>query len=608
MDVNKVYQLTDTYFLFLGETSAMVADPFKNVITCELDLSTNIVLRYENTITCNGAHICALSKDGLELYDLEDGVMKYLGFLDNPIAIGGVKRTFTDATFCTDMITFSDTTGNVVFLEYPSMKLICNVHLIDAPILFSKFDESKMMLYIIDSNNTFYAMELNNTSYLLKRKYVEEKLDTFVVAPITPTGLKITPTGCFVFVSGKVLIYIKDIPSLRLLDTKDDQEVKEAMCNGSTVLLATLKYVYYFDLNSDTCLDTFRIFPFGNPRVVMLANNPYPMAMSYIDKAIRQAKIPDINSKRRLSTIKQTQMKFKSVKMSKDTTIMKLALSATRDVYGIDSLGHVYHASLLKTKTPKPEPFGDVGNIVSGNLSCFLTANNLYGVFTSGTDVRVAHLKTHTHVITPFFADVDNKNYVTSICGCEENCSLIGVGTQNGEVYEVDCSRGRQVLVQKQESPILYTKYLGPILASISVKGVFEAGTEHKEIAEDPISFDYHNGVLLVVETKRITTYKIDNWDIESNWESDSCVITAKFSCDGEYVVVLTKDRIMYLKTKDLSVFNYLSNYSVQSMMKGYNTDVFQMDVSPNTPCQIVISFVGGNVMLIEPSDYTNWN
>ncbi|KAL7721801.1 hypothetical protein QTN25_001442 [Entamoeba marina] len=114
----------------------------------------------------------------------------------------------------------------------------------------------------------------------------------------------------------------------------------------------------------------------------------------------------------------------------------------------------------------------------------------------------------------------------------------------------------------------------------------------------------------MVVCKMNIKIYSLINWSLLGEWNSMSPIINAKYSCDGNFIIIAARDRCTVLKSHDLSVVLYLSTTTLLGVLKtqgNYQPNVINMDVSRVVPCQFALSFTGGSVMIIEPRNYLEW-
>ena len=202
------------------------------------------------------------------------------------------------------------------------------------------------------------------------------------------------------------------------------------------------------------------------------------------------------------------------------------------------------------------------------------------------------------------------------------------IGLQNGNILHIDLTNKSIYQLYKHESSILSIKYLNNHIFSLSSDGkllIVQLQHNHQNnqfsvipinsisMTEKPLSFEIYSDKLLIVESDKIRLFSLQNVLIPNtqqtelcSFESQSLLLKAQLSCDSKFIVCLTKERITICDSTNLSVCTFIVVRNLQREMKTTGS-VYDMDMSKYIPCQFVLSFIGGYIMLIEPVDYHLW-
>ena len=74
------------------------------------------------------------------------------------------------------------------------------------------------------------------------------------------------------------------------------------------------------------------------------------------------------------------------------------------------------------------------------------------------------------------------------------------------------------------------------------------------------------------------------------------------------FIVVATEERVSFLRAADMKEMTFIKIYNFYEKLKLPPTALMTtFALSPSVPCQFVLAFTGGQVILVEPKNYSDW-
>ncbi|EKE42230.1 hypothetical protein ENUP19_0061G0139 [Entamoeba nuttalli] len=600
-NITEIIPLSESNQLIIySNKRASVINISTTEITCNVDLSENTVLTSFHKTSQYQGNLCVVSMSGTEFYTCKEGVLEYIGMVPQGTECNGQVFTFTDCSMQENQVVFSTTDGSVLFFEYSTLDQQAIIPLIQNCIETIEYTQNNGMLYVIDTNGTFFSLEINKTLFTIKRCYAKEDLHSFIpIFDSKKVQLIPTPNGCLLLINGNVLEYIKDIPSLYLYTISDAQHA--CSINGKTYV-CTLNGLYVFTQCDNESIQSFKL---TSPTPAIKTLIQPPQVVIFTLDSVHLTQLPVVHSRQTINAHKQLPINYKLSRMSHEYTLINLVFGSGKSLYGIDSNGNIFYSPNINQQ--ETTLFGKINVYQPGYALSYILPNKLYGVFGMGESLEVAHLETHQHVTTAYLSsDKKPDECITCIDGNKIDQSVFAVGFYNGMVATINTEKVLFKTLYSHSHRVVTIKYIDNIIASLDEDGNFIMEDNQGKIANNPISFDVFGMMLLVVETNSVQLISLNDLSVVASWEISSNIIDAKFSCDGMHVVVVSKERIVILKSSDLGVLNYISVNSMLSTLK-LNAEVHCMTISKEVPCQFAVSLTGGYYILIEPKNYKEW-
>ncbi|BFU18971.1 hypothetical protein EHI8A_068070 [Entamoeba histolytica HM-1:IMSS-B] len=590
------------HYLFTVDNKIQIVDANKAVVTREIDLRNDTVLYTPHKVMYNEGRICFVSQNGIEFFSVYGGSFEFIGLINQAQLIDENNSPIyvTDVSLDKELITFSSNIGKVLLMDYPSLKMICQIPLTKTPLRCIKLSRNDSMLYGIDVNGIFVAVELHHFKLYVMRVKAEEDLREYF-NKIDDMNLTLTKDGCLIQCDGQIAQYRIDMPSIFKYQIKGVEDVK---CIEDKIYISTLNQVYIFDQCNEEVLQQFTFN--SQPQQIMKTVITYPNVLLYTINGITSYKIPTIPQRMSVIPKKSLNVLFKSIKIPNNLTLLQIQLGNDREIYGFDLNGTIYHCYLPKSLPSSSQVYFKMENSRTELERCYITSNGNYGLFSVGNKLLLQEFKTgNTHVLyTPKQLPDDSVNIITV---CSSNSFIVGVGCFNGNVFEINSNNSIPIQINSHlNSPIVGIGFINKKIISLSENGILNFDGKTLQLSISPISMDIFNEFIIINDLYTVTLYSINNWKILYKFESPSPIIDAKFSCDGKFIVCVSKDRCNILRSSDLGVCTYLLVSSLQTQLK-LNTQIVGMTVSKIIPCQFAVSFQGGVVMLIEPRTYSDW-
>ena len=340
---------------------------------------------------------------------------------------------------------------------------------------------------------------------------------------------------------------------------------------------------------------------------------------------------------------------YNSMKATNNQTLQSIKFMNEKDIFGLDKNGLLHHAQInisnnrmnIETNNDmniEMKPFKEVlyqQKTIRNNQSIVITPhlllipNQPVCLFTFGNELQLFNLQEKQVITTIYSPEKIPEDSVS----CLEmfylnNYQHLMIGLQNGNILHVDFMKKSISQLYKHETSILSIKVMNNYVFSLSQDGqmqMYQLNSNNQnnqqvipiksfKIAEKPLSMEIYSNYLLLNESERIVLYSLESiFSNNSNqiqelktFETTSLIIKSQFSSDGKFIICLTKERIYILETNQLNICTFIVVRSLQRELK-ISSEVFDLDVSKTVPCQFVLSFVGGYVMLIQPNDYNEW-
>lgn len=526
--ITEVAQISPSYHLavYSNKQAAIV-----NVNTASPsrlhDISENQGLLSPHRTTHGGGKLCVISPTVLEFYECNDGDLVFLGSLSQGVLVtdSNMPIIITDACFVGDVIIYSTAIGTLMFFDFKTMNGIKNVLLTKTPIGAFTYDENNHMIYAIDTNGIFVAVELDPSSLAVKKCKAEEDLRSLVPAANVSTAKMVTtPTGCLVILNSVVLEFVIDTPSLYQYSATDAQD---AMYYESKVLISTPRELCVYDPCDNDSLQTYT-FPSEGDVLTTFIDPPHVVVYSHT--FIKTTPVPSFPPRR--SVMKQPQLKvnYRSLRISNDVTMTALSLGLDRELYCVDTRGSIYHALLTRDSSSSVEIFGALNSVQQDLARCLLLPNRLYGIFSMGKELQIVHMKTKKLLLTPYIAKNAPDDSVVAMAVNSVNNSLFALGFNNGVVVEMDVSKGSFNSIDSHSRPIVSVGFIGQDIISMSDDGFLKYKGQCKRVSLGVLSFDICDQTILIVERDCLSLYSLVNWEKVASWQSSSPIVDAKFS------------------------------------------------------------------------------